>query len=133
VRFDPSGTRLAESSSNSIYVQVWDLTNQAPNILAHRGPVTAIAWHPDGRQLATASDNHDVYLWDLRFSKKREIVRAHSATVIDMAFSPQGDMLASMGADMALKLWSPATAGRWRIMWRANFRDVCISAEMVFI
>jgi WD40 repeat protein len=110
IRFDPSGNRLAVSSRDSYRVQVWDLiTSVATHDLSHRSSVIAMAWHPEGSQLATASEYNDLYLWDLRFSKRREFVQAHSDTVIDLVFSPRGDLLASLGLDMALKLWTPAT------------------------
>jgi WD40 repeat protein len=109
VRFDPSGDRLAVSSGNSQYVQIWDPANHTTNSLFHRSTVLTMAWHPDGQQLATASENNDLYLWDIRFEKKRDFAQAHSDVILDLVFNREGSLLASLGADRAIKLWTPAT------------------------
>ena len=56
-----------------------------------------MAWHPEGSQLATASEYNDLYLWDVRFPKRREFVQAHSDAMIDLVFSPRGNLFASLG------------------------------------
>jgi WD40 repeat protein len=78
--------------------------------LSHPSLITAMAWSPDGNHLATASENRDLHLWDLRIpGKDRRFMQAHSEAVIDLAFNSSGDLLASMGADRVLKLWTTAT------------------------
>jgi WD40 repeat protein/serine/threonine protein kinase len=71
---------------------------------------------PAGRQVATASSkSNTVYLWDLTaamghatMGQPVRVLRGHSRGISDLAFSPDGQQLASGSAD-SIRLWDPAT------------------------
>src|SRR5439155_12653254 len=70
----------------------------------HGGPITGIAWSPDGKMLATAGQDRTISLWDAETGK--ELVRGRcDAAVRCVAFSPDGTLLASGGGDGTVKLW----------------------------
>ncbi|KAL9615672.1 MAG: hypothetical protein Q9160_009345, partial [Pyrenula sp. 1 TL-2023] len=56
----------------------------------HSGPVTAVAFSPDGKQLASALDDRTVRLWDGQSGKALKTLKGHSDWVIAVAFSPDG-------------------------------------------
>jgi WD40 repeat protein len=64
--------------------------------------VTAVAWSRDGK-LATTGNNGRVRIWN-----GRELERDldHGAPVHSLAWSPDGELLLSTGANGAVKLWS---------------------------
>ncbi len=109
LRFDPTGSRLAEVSRNSNHAVVYDLYSQTTVSLPQRSSGVAVAWHPTGQQLAIAAEHDDIYLWDLDPLKRRELPQAHAAVIRGIAFSPKGELLASLGDDMTLRLWTLAT------------------------
>jgi WD40 repeat protein len=110
LRFHPTSNLLAQSSDSSLNVQIWDLdTRQVCQSFYHRGPVLDLAWHPDGQILAAACQSGEIYLWDLEHAKTRRILGKHDGAVRRLAFTHQGDLLASAGSDQTVRLWIPFT------------------------
>jgi WD40 repeat protein len=68
--------------------------------------VEAIAWHPEGKQLAVAS-GRTVHIWGLGggTDEPRLTLGGHLAQVVGLAFSPDGGLLASTSYDHTLRLW----------------------------
>lgn len=65
-------------------------------------PVTALAFSPDGRQLATALPD-EIVLWDLA---SRRILNRLSTAATALAFSPDGLSLAVATPDHPIQIWS---------------------------
>src|SRR4051812_11771634 len=59
----------------------------------HAGNITAMAFHPDGKRVVTASDDKTARLWDADSGKELFILRGHQAEVKEAAFSPDGRLV----------------------------------------
>ena len=73
--------------------------------------IVSVAFSPDGKQLATASFDNSVHLWNTTSGEKKFSLSGHSGPVTNVTFSPDGTLLASASHDKTIKLWD-ATTGR---------------------
>jgi WD40 repeat protein len=113
VRFHPFDAVLAESSSGSSVIQVWDLEGGGKESLHFPGAIEDFYWHPNGRVLAAGSDNHHVYVRLFSEGVNREIegeprmltLVGHDAGVRAVTFNHRGDVVASIGADRTMRVW----------------------------
>lgn len=74
-------------------VTMWKPTSSAPlvKMLCHHGPVSALAFHPNGHLMATAGKDKKIKLWDLRKFEVLQTLPGHAKT---LDFSQKG-LLAS--------------------------------------
>jgi WD40 repeat protein/tRNA A-37 threonylcarbamoyl transferase component Bud32 len=85
-------------------------------------PVTAAAFSPDGRRLATAHPDAAVRLWDPTGGNYIPLL-GHQGEVAAVAFSCDGRRVVSASHDETVKLWD-ANTGREFITLRGHTREV---------
>jgi WD40 repeat protein/serine/threonine protein kinase len=106
VAFDRDG-RLLASGAWDRTVKVW--VAQTGKVLHDlpdpTGGVNSVAFHPkDDRVLAWGSTDSTVKVWN-RLTKEIRTLRGHTSWVESVAFSPDGDWIASASLDGTVKLW----------------------------
>ncbi len=79
-------------------------------LAGHTEAVLSVAFSPDGKTLATGSDDKTARLWDTATGKQiRAPLTAHTGPVLEVAFSPDGKTLATSSDDKTARLWDTAT------------------------
>jgi cytochrome c len=95
----------------------WSLTrNVAVQVMRfHDGAVNAVSWLKDGR-IATAGGDAHIALWTPGKPKPDRVLDGHTAPIVDLAVSPDGQWLASASWDHSVRLWPLNGGGAPRVL-----------------
>jgi WD40 repeat protein len=108
VAFSRDGRRLALGAglpARSGVVRVYSVPDGTliHDFTGHEDAVFAVALRGDGAQLASASFDQTVRMWDLGLGRPEGVFRGHSDFVYSLAFTPDGRALLSAGKDRTIK------------------------------
>ncbi|MFI5459597.1 MAG: c-type cytochrome domain-containing protein [Isosphaerales bacterium] len=112
--FSRDGRRLAVGAglpARSGVAQVYTVPDgtKIHDFAGHDDVVSALAFRPDGAQLATASFDQTVRLWNLGLDRPDGVFRGHSDFVYAVAYTRDGRALLTGGKDRMIKRLSART------------------------
>lgn len=89
--------------------QIPPMANMLFACYGHSNRVTALAWSPNGKWLASASYDKTVQIWDAANGKQLVTYKEHKDHVNALAWSPDSARLASASDDSTVRVWNPIT------------------------
>jgi len=121
VAFRPDGKQLAIGGEAGVII-LWSVTTGEELLSLHEigepSAVFALAFSPDGARLAAASADGTVRVWELATSQVSLALSINITpppdtftifNIHDVAFSPNGTRLATVGPDKTAKVWDAVT------------------------
>ncbi len=111
IAFSPDG-RLLVSSGQDRQIILWDAIEGARiRSLGRAGanPVQVVAFSPGGEQIAVgevSGTDNEIRLINPATGDIRSVLAGHGSGVNALAFSPDGQTLATAGVDRTIKLWN---------------------------
>jgi WD40 repeat protein/serine/threonine protein kinase len=131
VIFSPDGQHLATAGWDG-RAKIWafdprqgQIKNSPPGVLEHRAAVSSVAFSPDGQHLASAGDDKTVRVWDTATGAEICALPGHAGFGVLLghldgfpcvAYSPDGQFIASASGDPTLKLWDAKTGQEVRTL-----------------
>ena len=92
------------------YLKHWLQAEPYLELRGHTKSLTSVAFHSDGRRLASGAADRTIRIWDWSPGKQaRPPLYGHSDTVLGVAFSRDGRYLASASMDQTVKIWDADT------------------------
>lgn len=126
--FSPNGRLLAAAGH---WPRLWDLTTgrELRRLVKTRNPTfAAVSFRPDGRVLATGSQDGKTRLWEVATGLELTSGQTRQNYIESVAFHPRGQLLAYGVRDGAVWLWD-TTTGTEQLLVAAATSNVAFSSD----
>jgi WD40 repeat protein len=118
--WSPDGKRIASASEDRA-VQIWEVSKgkQIATYRGHTDWVSIVKWSSDGTHIVSASKDNSIHVWSAEHvpiihshkaqsQSSVQIFRAHTDSVFEVVWLPDGKHIASASGDGSVQVWQTA-------------------------
>jgi len=125
--FHPDQDRLAASSTDGT-IKIYEATSgrETISLPGHKLRVGSLAFSPDGKYLASGDgllsqatlekNEHEVVIWDMTSGVAKHTLFGHRGAIHAVAFSADGESLASASQDGTVRIWNVTDGKALRVI-----------------
>lgn len=112
VLFSPADTNILVSRGDNLTFKIWNLQSEEciKDFSSQFGKVSAMAFSPDGKILATANVNYTVNLWDPLSGESLGVLEGHQNRIQSLIFDPTSNHIITCGYDETVRIWNVETS-----------------------
>lgn len=114
--FSPDDGIVASAAGRDINLFDANTGTLIKKLSRHDSAVNAIAFSPNGRFIASGSDDRTAIIWQIDSGKSKHVLKGHDQTVRAVRFSPDGNLLASGSGNAAVVLWEVSSGNLSRVL-----------------
>ena len=103
--------------------------------VGHAAWVNSVCYSPDGKYIASGSDDKTVKIWEVETGRELRTLRGHSYDVNSVCYSPDGKYIASGSDDKTIKIWEAETGRELRTLngYADQVYSVCYSPDGKYV
>ncbi|KAK7902276.1 U3 snoRNP protein [Exophiala xenobiotica] len=109
---DPSAEVVCAASHDSFDIHLWSVQTGAllDQLSGHEGPISTLAFTPDGRYLVSGSWDHTIRVWSVFDRSQTSEVLQLTSDLLCVAIRPDSAQIAASTLDGSLTFWSLNTS-----------------------
>ena len=126
--FSPDASLIAAAAEDGL-AQVWRVDGTPVQRLRHPQRVNAVGFVAAGTQLATASGDGLLRIWDVAAGRETARLRGHADAIMALAVRPGSATVVTGSDDETARIWDAADDGEPRLRFGDRVQALAIAAD----